>query len=99
MQVYEHTGGLKPGMTVLRTGRPLSLRLGPGLIGNIFDGIQNPLAALHEQVEFAQREVVLGPAQQRDARVRGDGHVAGRLLVCGPVGHGDQFHLVGELLD
>ena len=43
IQVYEHTGGLRTGLEVQRTGRPLSLVLGPGLIGNIYDGIQHPL--------------------------------------------------------
>ncbi len=50
IQVYEHTGGLTPGVEVSRTGYPLSLKLGPGLIGSIYDGVQNPLVALHEQV-------------------------------------------------
>ncbi len=49
VQVYENTGGLRPGDVVHCTGRPLSLLLGPGMIGNIYDGIQRPLAALHDQ--------------------------------------------------
>ena len=44
VQIYEDTGGLKPGVEVLGTGRPLSIRLGPGLLGNIFDGLLRPLA-------------------------------------------------------
>ncbi len=43
IQVYEETTGLKPGAPVYGTGLPLSVELGPGLIGNIFDGIQRPL--------------------------------------------------------
>ena len=43
VQVYEYTTGLKPGEPVVPTGRPLSVMLGPGIIGNIFDGIQRPL--------------------------------------------------------
>ena len=46
VQVYEDTSMLGPGAPVERTGAPLSLRLGPGLIGNIYDGIQRPLPAL-----------------------------------------------------
>jgi len=46
VQVYEDTAMLKPGAPVLRTGAPLSLWLGPGLIGNIYDGVQRPLPAL-----------------------------------------------------
>ncbi len=49
IQVYEHTGGLQPGQTVSPTGHPLSLTLGPGLLGSIFDGIQRPLVTLEEQ--------------------------------------------------
>jgi len=49
VQVYEHTGGLRPGMEVARTGHPLSLELGPGLIGGIYDGVQNPLATLRDK--------------------------------------------------
>jgi hypothetical protein len=43
IQVYEETGGLTVGDPVLRTGKPLSVELGPGIMGNIFDGIQRPL--------------------------------------------------------
>ncbi len=43
IQVYEDTTGLKPGDPVESTGAPLSVVLGPGLIGSIFDGIQRPL--------------------------------------------------------
>lgn len=43
VQVYEYTTGLKPGEPVISTGKPLSVMLGPGIIGNIFDGIQRPL--------------------------------------------------------
>ena len=43
IQVYEETSGLKPGETVESTGVPMSVELGPGLIGSIYDGIQRPL--------------------------------------------------------
>ena len=43
VQVYEETSGLGPGEPVESTGVPLSVELGPGLIGSIFDGIQRPL--------------------------------------------------------
>ena len=46
VQVYEDTAGLAPGQPVRSTGAPMSLLLGPGLLGNIFDGIGRPLRAL-----------------------------------------------------
>ena len=48
IQVYEETAGLGPGEEVVSTGIPLSVELGPGLIGSIFDGIQRPLAKIME---------------------------------------------------
>jgi len=46
IQVYEETSGLGPGEPVVSTNAPLSVELGPGLIENIFDGIQRPLGAM-----------------------------------------------------
>ncbi len=46
IQVYEETSGLKTGEKVISTGEPLSVELGPGLIGSIFDGIQRPLVEI-----------------------------------------------------
>ena len=46
IQVYEETSGLGTGENVESTGEPMSVELGPGLIGSIFDGIQRPLAAI-----------------------------------------------------
>ncbi|HEY7110824.1 MAG TPA: V-type ATP synthase subunit A [Nitrososphaeraceae archaeon] len=43
IQVYESTSGLRPGEPVVGTGQPLSVFLGPGIIGKIYDGIQRPL--------------------------------------------------------
>lgn len=48
IQVYEETAGLGPGEPVTTTGYPLSVELGPGLIKNIFDGIQRPLEKMRE---------------------------------------------------
>lgn len=48
IQVYEETSGLGPGEPVESTGAPLSVELGPGLIGSIFDGIQRPLVKIME---------------------------------------------------
>ncbi|MCD6411114.1 MAG: ATP synthase subunit A [Thermoplasmata archaeon] len=49
IQVYEETSGLKPGEKVVSTGAPLSVELGPGLLANIYDGIQRPLPAIRER--------------------------------------------------
>ncbi len=49
MQVYEYTGGLRPGAEVVATGRPLSVVLGPGLLGSICDGLQRPLRVLSDR--------------------------------------------------
>lgn len=46
IQVYEETKGIKPGENVESTGGPLSVELGPGIIGSIFDGIQRPLEGI-----------------------------------------------------
>lgn len=56
IQTYEDTTGIKPGETVVGTGRPLSIELGPGLMGEIFDGIQRPLPVIQE---------LIGPRIQR----------------------------------
>jgi len=49
VQVYEDTTGLKPGEEVVRTGAPVSVELGPGIITNFYDGIQRPLLDIKNQ--------------------------------------------------
>jgi V/A-type H+-transporting ATPase subunit A len=49
IQVYEETEGVAPGHPLYATGEPLSLELGPGLLGGVFDGVQRPLRMLAEQ--------------------------------------------------
>ncbi len=49
IQVYEETTGVKPGEPVENTEKPLSVELGPGLLGSIYDGLQRPLPQLQEQ--------------------------------------------------
>lgn len=49
IQVYEETTGLKPGEPIYSTGLPMSVTLGPGIIGNIFDGIERPLPAIEKK--------------------------------------------------
>lgn len=48
VQVYEETEGLKRGEKIVSTGKPLSLKLGPGMLGNMFDGIQRPLKKIRD---------------------------------------------------
>ena len=48
IQVYEEDTGMHLGEKVVCTERPLSLRLGPGLVGNIYDGIQRPLKDMYD---------------------------------------------------
>lgn len=49
IQVYEETTGVKPGEPVVGTGAPISVTLAPGILDNIFDGIERPLAKIAEQ--------------------------------------------------
>ncbi len=49
IQVYEETTGLKPGDPITGTGAPMNVLLGPGIIDNIFDGIERPLKAIENQ--------------------------------------------------
>lgn len=68
IQVYENTSGLGPGEPVETTGFPLSVELGPGLIGAIFDGIQRPLRSVAERVgEYITRGIDV-PSLDRDKR-------------------------------
>ena len=46
IQVYEETSGIKPGETVTGTGAPVSVTLAPGILSNIFDGIERPLSEI-----------------------------------------------------
>jgi V/A-type H+-transporting ATPase subunit A len=62
IQVYESTSGLKPGEPVKGTGLPLSVLLGPGVIGKIYDGIQRPLDEIAQKTgSFIGRGVATTP--------------------------------------
>ncbi len=69
IQVYESTSGLKPGEPVYGTGAPLSVELGPGIIGSIYDGIQRPLTVIREKTGsiFVKRGVKV-PALDRNKK-------------------------------
>ncbi len=66
VQVYEETSGLGPGEPVESTGAPLSVELGPGLIGSIFDGIQRPLDDIMKASGNNLHRGVEIPALKRD---------------------------------
>lgn len=68
IQVYEETSGLGPGEPVESTGAPLSVELGPGLIGSIFDGIQRPLVDIMEATGTNLKRGVEIPSLKRDTK-------------------------------
>lgn len=68
VQVYEETSGLGPGTPVVTTGMPLSVELGPGLIGSIFDGIQRPLDDIMKAAGNNLRRGVEVPSLKRDKK-------------------------------
>lgn len=66
IQVYESTSGLKPGEEVVGTGQPLSVLLGPGIIGRIYDGIQRPLDDIAEKSgAFIGRGITTSPVDMK----------------------------------
>jgi V/A-type H+/Na+-transporting ATPase subunit A len=66
IQVYESTSGLKPGELVVGTGQPLSVLLGPGIIGRIYDGIQRPLDDIAEKSgAFIGRGITTSPVDMK----------------------------------
>ncbi len=68
IQVYEETSGIKPGEPVEGTGRPLSVELGPGLIGSIYDGTQRPLDVIMSKVGYLVKRGVSAFALPRDKK-------------------------------
>lgn len=94
MQVYEDTAGVKVGDTVLMTKQMLSVELGPGLLGQVFDGLQNPLQALADRDGFFLKRGSEIPALDRHKKwefvpkkLIGDYGVAGDTLGIVTEGH------------
>ena len=88
IQVYEPTSGIKPGAPVIGEGAPLSVRLGPGIIGNIFDGIERPLTSIEGKYgAFISRGVnvpLLDETKKWDVEIiakEGD-HVCGGFVIA-----------------
>lgn len=66
VQVYESTSGLRPGEPVVGTGQPLSVLLGPGIIGRIYDGIQRPLDEIASKSgAFISRGIITTPVDMK----------------------------------
>lgn len=68
VQVYEETSGLGPGEPVESTGVPMSVELGPGLISNIYDGIQRPLEKIRAKIGNSLARGVEVPSLDRDKK-------------------------------
>ena len=96
VQAYEYTGGLRVGDQARTTRRPLSARLGPGLLGHVFDGLLRPLSAApvwltpgHTDVSGTQRWWFSPDAQARQrlgTRVP-PGMLLGTVATAGPLPH------------
>jgi len=94
LQVYEYTGGLRPGDEVVATGGPLAVQLGPGLLGGVFDGVLRPLSAADVRLEPGRATGTLGAerAWQFDPAVSaggelGPGAVLGSVRETAAVDH------------
>ena len=68
IQVYEETSGLGPGAEVETTGLPLSVELGPGMLENIYDGIQRPLPEIRALTGECIARGVQVPALNREKK-------------------------------
>lgn len=87
IQVYEETSGLGPGEPVISTGAPMSVELGPGLIGSIYDGIQRPLNKIMEasNSNLLKRGVEV-PSLERNKKWKFEASAkAGDKLVAGDI--------------
>ncbi len=92
IQVYEETSGIRPGEPVERTGAPLSVLLGPGIISQIYDGIQRPLPQIKELTgDFIRRGATAPPLD-----LKKKWHFVPRLKVGDKVRGGDILGVVQE---
>ncbi len=92
IQVYEETSGLGPGEPVESTGAPLSVELGPGLIGSIFDGIQRPLVDIMDAIGTNLKRGVEIPSLNRETKW----HFVPSVAVGDAVEAGDIIGTVAE---
>ncbi|CAD6189731.1 unnamed protein product [Caenorhabditis auriculariae] len=95
IQVYEETSGVTIGDPVLRTGKPLSVELGPGIMGSIFDGIQRPLKDIAEMTDSIYLpKGISTKALSRSARW--DYKIKPEVIVGAHVAGGDIIGVVAE---
>lgn len=90
VQAYEYTGGLGPGGPVFPQGRPLSVRLGPGLLGQVFDGLLRPLSSASTFLHRGGFGAPVGRTWRFEPRVRvgqrvDRGDLLGVVVDAGPV--------------
>ncbi|MFP3201078.1 MAG: ATP synthase subunit A [Sulfolobus sp.] len=93
IQVYEDTSNIRPGEKVYRSGAPLSVELGPGLLGKIYDGLQRPLDTIADVTKspFVARGIKL-PALDRNKKW----HFVPKVKKGDKVGPGDVLGIVQE---
>ncbi|MEU4421542.1 V-type ATP synthase subunit A [Actinoplanes sp. NPDC024001] len=93
VQAYEYTGGLRPGQPVHPLGRPLAARLGPGLLGGVYDGLLRPLKPAPIWLAPGTvpgnqiRRWRFTPAEAKIGDVLGPGKLLGTVDDAGPVPH------------
>ena len=94
IQVYEETAGVTVGDPVMRTGKPLSVELGPGLMETIYDGIQRPLRSISDRSNsiYIPRGIDV-PSLNREVKYD---FVPGKLKVGDHITGGDVFGSVFE---
>lgn len=96
IQIYEDTASLTVGEPVVRTGEPLTITLGPGLLGSVYDGVQRPLRRLEEASgSFIGRGVIAAPLDEEkrwkfEAAAKAGDEVSGGDLL-GTVKETDSF--------
>jgi V/A-type H+-transporting ATPase subunit A len=97
VQVYEETSGVQVGSQIVDTGEPMTIELGPGLVGGIFDGVQRPLPALAAGADGPYRRPFIRRGQEVPALDRSRRwEVQHRVSVGDEVASGDLLAVVAE---
>ncbi|MFP4401993.1 MAG: V-type ATP synthase subunit A [Candidatus Nanoarchaeia archaeon] len=100
VQVYEETTGVKPGEKITTTNTPLSVEVGPGLLGSIYDGIQRPLEILQEEMGiFIKRGVdANGISYEKTWEFSPVVKVGDRVVGGQVIGHVQEFDIVHKVM-